>query len=42
MTSGQQGAVPHWIEQTTGWAIKRFVRTYRRYRQATLNTGTQT
>lgn len=35
-------AVSHWIEQRTGWTIKRFVRALRPYRQVTLNTGTQT
>ena len=34
-------AVSHWIEQNTGWTIKRFVQTFRRYRQVTINTGTQ-
>lgn len=34
-------AVSHWIETRTGWTIKRFVQTFRRYRQVTLNTGTQ-
>jgi len=34
-------AVSHWIEHTTGWTIKRFVRTFRRYRQVSINTGTQ-
>ena len=33
-------AVSHWIEQRTGWTIKKFVRTFRRYRQVTINTGT--
>ena len=35
-------AISHWIETRTGWTIKKFVRTFRRYRQVTLNTGTQT
>ena len=35
-------AVSHWIETRTGWTIKRFVQTFRRYRQVTINTGTQT
>jgi transposase len=34
-------AVSHWIEQRTGWTIKRFVQALRRYRQVTINTGTQ-
>ena len=33
-------AVSHWIEQRTGWSIRKFVRTFRRYRQVTINTGT--
>ena len=32
-------AVSHWIERT-GWSIRKFVRTFRRYRQVTMNTGT--
>ena len=32
-------AVSHWIETRTGWTIKKFVRTFRRYRQVTINTG---
>jgi len=35
-------AVSHWIETRTGWTIKKFVRELRRYRQDTINTGTQT
>jgi len=35
-------AVSHWLEQTTGVTIKFLVRTLRRYRQVTINTGTQT
>lgn len=35
-------AVSHWIETRTGWTIKRFVQTFRRYRQVTINTGTRT
>lgn len=31
-------AVGHRIEQATGWTIKRFVRTFRRYRHVTLTT----
>lgn len=34
-------AVSHWIEKRTSWSIKRFVQTFRRYRQVTINTGTQ-
>ena len=34
-------AVSHWIEQRTGWSIKKFVQTFRRYRRVTINTGTQ-
>lgn len=34
-------AVSHWIEQRTGWTIKRLVRALRLYRQVTINTGTQ-
>jgi len=34
-------AVSHWLEQRTGWTIKKLVQTLRRYRQATINTGTQ-
>jgi Transposase DDE domain len=33
-------AASHWIEQRTGWSIRKFVRTFRRYRQVTINTGT--
>ncbi len=32
-------AVAHWIEQTTGWSIKRFVKTARRYRTVTIAAG---
>ena len=35
-------AVSQWLEQHTGWTIKQLVRTLRRYRQVTINTGTQT
>ena len=29
-------AITHWIEQQTGWSIKQFVRTARRYRTITI------
>ena len=35
-------AVSHWIEEHTRWSIKRFVKTLRRYRTVTINTGTNT
>ena len=35
-------AVSHWIETTTGWSIKRFVRTARRYRTITIQAGAHT
>jgi Transposase DDE domain len=35
-------AVSHWIETTTGWSIKKFVRTIRRYRTITIQAGTHT
>jgi hypothetical protein len=31
-----------WIEQTTGWSIKRFVRTARRYRTIQIEAGAHT
>jgi transposase len=34
-------AVSHWIEQQTGWSIKKFVRTARRYRTVTIKAGRQ-
>jgi transposase len=34
-------AVSHWIEQQTGWSIKKFVRTARRYRTITIKAGPQ-
>jgi len=34
-------AVSHWIETTTGWSIKRFVTTARRYRTTWVQLGTQ-
>lgn len=35
-------AVSHHIEQATGWTIKRFVRTFRQYRDVTLSVAGQT
>jgi hypothetical protein len=35
-------AVSHWIESQTGWSIKKFVRTARRYRTVTIQAGLQT
>jgi hypothetical protein len=35
-------AVTHWIETQTGWTIKQFVRTTRRYRTITIQAGQQT
>lgn len=35
-------AVSHWIEQHTGWSIKKFVQTARRYRTVTIAVGDQT
>jgi hypothetical protein len=34
-------AVSDWIEQQTGWSIKKFVRTTRRYRTVTIKAGRQ-
>jgi Transposase DDE domain len=34
-------AVSHWIETQTGWSIKKFVRTTRRYRTVTIQAGSQ-
>jgi transposase len=34
-------AVSHWIEDQTGWSIKKFVRTARRYRAVKIKAGTQ-
>jgi hypothetical protein len=34
-------AISHWIEHQTGWSIKKFVRTARRYRTITIKAGTQ-
>jgi hypothetical protein len=35
-------AVSHWIEHQTGWSIKKFVRTTRRYRTVKIKAGRQT
>jgi transposase len=35
-------AVGHWIEAQTGWSIKKFVRTARRYRTVGIKVGNQT
>ena len=35
-------AVSHWIETQTGWSIKKFVRTARRYRAVTIQAGKHT
>jgi hypothetical protein len=35
-------AVSHWIETQTGWSIKKFVRTARRYRTVQIRAGQQT
>lgn len=35
-------ALTHWIEQQTGWSIKQFVRTARRYRTITIQAGEHT
>jgi Transposase DDE domain len=32
-------AVSHWIERTTGWSIKKFVQTMRRYRTVEIQAG---
>jgi hypothetical protein len=34
-------AVSHWIEHQTGWSIKKFVRTARRYRTVKIRAGQQ-
>ena len=34
-------AVSRWIEQATGWSIKKFVRTARRYRTIQIRAGAQ-
>jgi hypothetical protein len=35
-------AISHWIETTTGWSIRKFVRTARRYRTITIQAGPHT
>ncbi|HET9256635.1 MAG TPA: IS1634 family transposase [Pseudonocardiaceae bacterium] len=35
-------AVSHWIEHTTGWSIKKFVKTMRRYRTVEIQAGGHT
>jgi transposase len=35
-------AVSHWLEHQTGWSIKKFVRTARRYRTVHIKAGRQT
>ncbi|MBO0609421.1 IS1634 family transposase [Myceligenerans salitolerans] len=35
-------AISRWIENTTGWSIKRFVKTARRHREVTIAAGGQT
>jgi hypothetical protein len=35
-------AVSHYIEHRTGWSIKKFVRTTRRYRTVKIKAGRQT
>ena len=35
-------AVSHWIEHQTGWSIKKFVRTARRYRTVQIRAGRHT
>jgi hypothetical protein len=35
-------AVSRWIEARTGWSIRKFVRTTRRYRTIEIRAGTQT
>ena len=32
----------HWIERQTGWSIKNFVQTLRRYRIVTIRAGNRT
>jgi len=34
--------VSRWIEQQTGWSIRKFVRTARRYRTIEIQAGTRT
>jgi hypothetical protein len=35
-------AISHYIEAQTGWSIKKFVRTTRRYRTVKIKAGNQT
>jgi transposase len=35
-------AVSHWLERQTGWSIKQFVRTLRRYRTVQIRAGNHT
>jgi hypothetical protein len=35
-------AVSRWIENTTGWSIRRFVKTARRYRTIQIQAGPHT
>ncbi len=35
-------AITRHVEQVTGWSIRKFVRTARRYRTVTIQAGTQT
>jgi hypothetical protein len=35
-------AISRWIEQTTGWSIRKFVRTARRYRTIQIQAGAHT
>jgi hypothetical protein len=35
-------AISRWIEDTTGWSIRKFVRTARRYRTIEIQAGTHT
>jgi hypothetical protein len=35
-------AVTRWIEARTGWSIRKFVKTARRYREITIQVGQQT
>jgi transposase len=35
-------AISHWIEHQTGWSIKKFVQTLRRYRTVTIRAGNHT
>jgi hypothetical protein len=34
-------AVSHWLEHQTGWSIKKFIRTARRYRNVQIRAGRQ-